>query len=169
MNAAVVKSVKDSRRNWKILASVLILGMALLYLPSAFYVLYVSGVDITSEKDTIGIEIHLNDRWFPLASSGTLIATVFGLARMDRGTVAYVRNSWLPQWPTNFTFVSKKENGYSRNSELTKGTSIRIGDVQGYAVRVTGSERLIVVVPKYSLMITTNSKQFLDSILGFNY
>ena len=152
--------------NLRVLVSIVVIGIGVLYVPSALYILNLMGMGVSHEKDTIGIEIRLKNGWFPFASSQTAIANVFGLARMKQKTVAYAQNRWLPGWPTDFTFVSKHDDLNSSDSTQGKGTLVQVGEEQGLAVRIIGSNKVIVTVPTFGLVFVSNSDSFFESVVS---
>ena len=149
---------------------VLILASVVLayFSPCILYMVSSAGISLVDEEKVLGVTINVDDPWYPLASSQSFLGIPFGLNRLHRSTVLYVKNRWILPWPTDFLFVSSDPNMQYSSPDPSHFSRVLVAKNEGYAAQVIGSKSFVVVVPKFKLTFESKLRDAIDSIAHIN-
>jgi len=136
------------------------------FFPSLVFLATASGWNVTGEQAVLGHRLVTTNGWYPFASSESFIGKYL-LGEHERGSVLYLRHSWLTPWAGEQALVTRESASESRSipQEELEVLSFKWGDALIYRPLGAGAGgRTFGYIPAFDLSISTTSRNFVSAI-----
>ena len=159
---------RTSYRNYAIAFLLALIGV-IYFLPSLMYVGNRFGIDVTNTKKVLGLSIDFESKWYPIASSDTLLGKII-ISTEVAPSVIYCNINWINPWDCDQVWISKSDVWNTKNPNVFESVhQYSWGGVGVVKDTVSKTDRKLAIIQSVGIGISGKSLDILNDIKTINF